>query len=434
MTDFYMDIDTGDDGDNGTTWALAKLTLEGLLAVMSAGDTGWIQGAAADTAAATRTFTSPGTAANPCVITGVIDGTTNEPPIPSDLASTLPLTSNSGAGNDIIANGIATYANVQFTTVDRLNVGGSVKLINGKLTIGGRLVGSGGNVIDFENTIIDLTTTNARLSPNGNSIFNMKGGAFVFTAVTNLVLGSATGKINIVGADISGLTTPIVTSTGGGAKVKIKNCKMPASFTLFTSTPTDLLSSVEVIASSDTTSQAADSSIQDYQYEDAHGSIDAEFTAVRTGGADDSASGAFAYAMTPSANGTLESSQAALKSPWMRVWVAAGSQTLTVYIANDSASTDYLEDEVWCEFYTPDSGDTAQHEQNFDPADERLFTSSTAVTDDTGSTWGTGANNHQKMEATVTPGFEGWAYARLHLAKRQATPDTLFLDPKIAVS
>ncbi|RKZ99889.1 MAG: hypothetical protein DRQ42_06795, partial [Gammaproteobacteria bacterium] len=176
-----------------------------------------------------------------------------------------------------------------------------------------------------------------------------------------------------------------------------------------------------------------DSSIQDYRYEDAFGTIDSEATIVRTGGADDGASGAFSYAMTPKADGTLEGSCAALKSPWLTTWVEGGSQTLTIYICNDTASTDYLEDEVWVEFYTPDSGDTAQHDLTFDPTDH-ILESATTITDDTGSTWGAGGNNHQKLSVTVTTGFEGFAYARLHLAKRQATPDTLYLDPVIVVT
>ena len=57
MADFFMDTDGGSDGNSGTTWP-GKLTFEGLLAVMSAGDRGWIQGASADTAAANRTLTS----------------------------------------------------------------------------------------------------------------------------------------------------------------------------------------------------------------------------------------------------------------------------------------------------------------------------------------------------------------------------------------
>ena len=95
MAFFYMDTDTGDDGDDGTTWALAKLTLEGLLAVMSAGDTGFVQGSAADDTTANRTFTSPGTVVFPCSIVGVVDGTTNTGTsvVVSDLASTLPIIS-----------------------------------------------------------------------------------------------------------------------------------------------------------------------------------------------------------------------------------------------------------------------------------------------------------------------------------------------------
>ena len=188
------------------------------------------------------------------------------------------------------------------------------------------------------------------------------------------------------------------------------------------------------VGCSDTTSQAVGSSIQNYQYSDAFGSIVNESTIVRTGGADDDATGLFSYAMTPNASATLEGSGANLASSWMSVWVAGGATTLTVYIANSSASTDYNQDEAWVEFYTPDAGDTAQHDQTFFPAGARLLDSSTAITDDTGSTWGTGGNNHQKFSATVTTGFEGFAYARLHLAKREASPTTLYLDPAIAVT
>jgi len=258
------------------------------------------------------------------------------------------------------------------------------------------------------------------------------GGSYTFTSAASLVWSASEGQVKFTGVDLSGLTAAIAVS-GSHSEVVIANCKMPSTITKFSATPTTTKSSVTLIASDDSSSIGATSSIQSYEYENAHGTTDIELTAVRTGGADDGASGQFAYAMTPHANAVLEGSGANLSSPWMSVWVIAGSQTFTIYIANDSASTDYNEDEVWCEFYTPDAGDTAQHDQNFDPGNERLFANSTAVTDDIGSTWGTGANNHQKMSVTVTTGFEGWAYARLHLAKRQATPDTLFLDPKIEV-
>lgn len=424
-----MDTDAGSDANNGTTWALAKLTLEGLLAVMSAGDRGWVQGAAVDTGTS-RTLTSPGTLGTPCIITGVVDGTTAEPPTLSDLAITLPeIRATSGT---FALKGHTTYITMFInSTSGFIDHGPGLTLINSKYR-NSSLIFVPNGLTTFINTEVEVTGSAASLFSRGS--FEMYGGTYIFTSAANIVNAGGEGVYTLNGVDLSGLTSAIM----GGATVlgtlRLSNCKMPATFTVWTSPPTNKQTWCEIISSSDTSSQAATSSIQDFQYEDANGTIAAEFTVVRTGGADDGASGAFSYAMTARASATLESSGDTIKSPWMSVWIEAGSQTLTIFIANSSASTDYNEDEVWVEFYTPDSADTAQHEQNFDPGNARLFESSTAITDDTGSTWGTGGNNHQKLSVAVTPGFEGPAYARLHLAKRQATPDTLYLDPLIVIT
>ena len=437
MANFFMDTDAGSDASDGTTWANAKLTLEGLLAVMSAGDSGFIQGAATDTAASSRTFTSPGTNVNPCRLVGVADGTTNEPPVVGDLASATPKISNSVAGSDIIIAGAIDIYNIHITSVDRINLSAatSLSITNGQFTYNERFegVGSGSTAFVLYNSILEPTATGALL--HQHTLF-MYGGSILFTAAADIIRNFSVGSYEFYGVDISGLgsSSSIINGANATATALLSNCSLPATYNLFNGTPTLKNPSVTVLASDNTSSLSSTSSIQEYRYEDLHGSIDLETTAVRTGGADDGATGVFSYAMTPHANATLESSNATLKSPWMAVWLSAGANTLTVHIANDSASTDYLEDEVWVEFYTPDADDTAQHDQNFDPANARLLDSTTIITDDTGSIWGAGGNNHQKLSVTVTTGFEGWAYATLHLAKRQSAPDTLFLDPKIEVS
>lgn len=439
MTFFYMDTDAGSDANNGTTWALAKLTFEGVLAVMSAGDTCFIQGAADDTAGVTRTFSIPGTPINPCHAIGVVDGTTNEGIniVASDLAATLPKIATS-AGN-IATTGSMIYKNLHLSSASRFDSFASANhittIVNGKVTWGERMTVSGGALLNLINAILEINATFAQLITSFYSKVNMIGGSLLVTVTPNgLIRGGATGFMEFTSVDMSGLgTAPIVNNTNTGTSVLIRNCKLPAALTLYGVTNPIPTAKIEVISSSDTTSQGATSSIQDYQYEDIHGTIDSELTAVRTGGADDGARGAFAYAMTPKADATLEGSNATLKSPWMSVWLAGGANTLTVYIANDGA-VDYNEDEAWVEFYTPDAGDTAQHDQTFDPADERLLDSTTTITDDAVSVWGGTAANGQKFSATVTTGFEGFAYARLHVAKRQATPDTVFLDPVIVVT
>jgi len=443
MADFYMVtgggvLTIGSDAQNGTTWALAKLTLEGAYAVMSAGDRLWVQGVNDDTAAATRTFTSPGIITNPCILTGVVDGTTNEPPVLADLAVTLPKIACTGAASDINIAGFATWIALYVSSADRFTLGTNLtmKMVNSKLasTDDVGISGSGNSFLILENTIYEILGASGRLS-QGDA--HMMGGSILFTATASVIDNAATGHglKTFTGVDISGLgTTTFVNQAGGSNIIKIRNCILPAVFNKYSSSPT-LGSTMEVIASSDTTSVGVTSSIQDYEYEDVHGTIDAEFTAVRTGGADDGASGAFAYAMTPSASSTLESSQAILKSPWLGpIWVEAGSQTAKVHIANDGG-VDYNEDEMWTEFYTVDVGDTAQHNQTFNPANTRLFASSTAITDDAVSSWGgTAANGQEMSTGALVYGFEGPIYARVSLAKRQVTPDTVFVDGLIEVT
>lgn len=437
MADFYMDTDAGSDANNGTTWALAKLTLEGLLAVMSAGDTGFVQGAADDTSASARTFSSSGIATNPVRVVGVADGTTNEPPVASDIAVTLPKVSTTSTGT-ISFSLFCDFVNIHFTTA----AADTTISANNNVTFTGCQTSWGVefNLSSFTDTILvdhtfePLTTGDVFRGQGGFADFYNCN--WIFTGGDDLFRSSSNGIFNFFSCDISTIpTNGQIVSNVCAAKIKMSNCKLPSTaFTLASSFAGR--SFIELIGcNSNTSAKGATTSYQDYQYEDIHGSIDLETTAVRTGGADDGASGAFAYAMTPRASATLESSNATLKSPWLGpIWVEAGASTATVYVANDGAG-DYNEDEMWCEFYTVDVGDTAQHDQNFDPADARLFASSTAITDDTGSTWGTGGSNHQKMSTgALTYGFEGPIYARVHVAKRQVTPDTVFLDPLIEIS
>jgi len=434
MADFYMDTDTGSDSDNGTTWALAKLTLEGLLAVMSAGDRGFIQGSATDTAASTRNFVHSGTPQNPCTIVGVADGTTNEPPVVSDLASTLPFIEVTGAGNDIELHGGLVINNLKFDTPDRYyfnDINDSLEFNSCYLVLNGLMTGTGQAEVVFNNSTVEII-----VGYLGTQMY-FNGGAIIFTGADQIVVGySGTGTFEFNGVDLSQGTTGlsyIQDGNGAGATIKLRNCKMPATYSLSVTQLDICTTSIELIGCSDTSSQAIDSSIQDYEYADFWGTVDSETTIVRTGGANDNASGLFSYAMTPHANTTLESSNATLKSPWMSTWVQAGTQTLTVYVCNDGG-VDYNEDEMWVEWLVPDTNDTAQHDLTFSSGNSRLFPSSTANTDDSDSTWGGTGANGQKFELAVNPGFQGEARARLHVAKRQATPDTVYLDPRIAVS
>ena len=331
------------------------------------------------------------------------------------------------------------FSNIHFSNADRTSFSGSDlkwTLTNGKFSLFDRFNITNGTVFDLINSIWELLATTAEINCSGNASFSMSGGSILFTAQGNVIRSVSDGEFLFDVVDVSGISTQgFVEGAGNGLDLLLRNCRIPSVFNLSESaTPVRPGARLRMIGCSDTTSVANTDSIQDYQEETPYGTIDLEQTVVRTGGADDGATGLWSLAMTPYANSTLESSSASLTSPWMAVWVSGGSSiALEVHISNDTASTDRLQDEAHLEWYTPDAGDTAQFDQVFDAGDARLLDSSTAVTDDTGQTWGSGGNNHQKFTNTVTPGYEGWVYARLHVLKRQGTPDTVFLDPVIVV-
>ena len=447
MAYYYMDTDAAGTA-SGLDWTNAVVSLENLLTKMTApGDIGYVMGGSSvDTTAATRTFTSAGTVSNPCKIIGVKTGTTNTGAsvVASDLpirgTDTLAHISNTGASSDIkFDSGYATWSGLHFTSGDQWNMSSKTFLhtfINCELTLADDLILNGDSEhMVWINCEYEPLVAGVDLRLLQRSSLRVFGGGMAATANPTVLLRADAAFAEFTGFDMTNLGNNTIQSPTADGRVSFTNCKTPATFTELGSTPTKSSYSLTMVGcNSNTAAKTSTESFPDYYYGDAFGSIVNHPTIVRTGGADDSASGAFSYAMTPHANATLEGTGANLKSPQMAVWLAGGANTLTVYFCNDSASTDYNEDEVWIEWFTPDAGDTAQHDQTFTPAGAGLLDSSTAITDDTGSTWGTGGNNHQKLSITVTTGFEGWAYARLHLAKRSATPDTLFLDPKIEVS
>lgn len=57
----------------------------------------------------------------------------------------------------------------------------------------------------------------------------------------------------------------------------------------------------------------------------------------------------------------------------------------------------------------------------------------TIVPIDSTSTWAAPAANPQQYDITINPGYEGKLYFRLNVAKPQAVPDSVYLDPMALV-
>src|SRR3990167_9113060 len=98
---YYVRSTDGSDADTGLTWALAKATLVGALAVAAAGERIWVSQAHAETQASAMTLTSAGTEALPVEILCGNDAA--EPP--TALATTATVTTT-GANALSLAGGV----------------------------------------------------------------------------------------------------------------------------------------------------------------------------------------------------------------------------------------------------------------------------------------------------------------------------------------
>ena len=108
-TPIYLRSTDGNDGDDGTTWALAKATLVGSLAVVDVGGTVFVSQVHAETQASNMILTSPGTAADPVEI--ICGNDAAEPP--TAVATTATVTTTGTA--DIVFSGFAYIYGIAFS-------------------------------------------------------------------------------------------------------------------------------------------------------------------------------------------------------------------------------------------------------------------------------------------------------------------------------
>lgn len=458
MTDYYIDTDGGTDGGgNALSWSAADKTLKYSLENRpAAGDRIFMQGAAKDTSAASVTITTiAGTDDDPVFVIGCIDGTTNEPPVGSDYSdkdsANNPEFEVTGATSDFTLAGsdVTHIRGVDITIGRSYTMSSDTWLHCEDLVFTHDVSTSDGLYIN--NNPASLTFKNCDVNayyvyPVNRGGLNFVGGSLTTTA--SFVIAQQGRDTKLWGVELDGTSSHLVQGYGMDGCVRAFHCKFPTSFGLASFNPIQAASAaarnttyVEAIGCSDnTTTKATTSSFQDYEYEDPYGSVLNEATVVRTGGADDGATGGHSLAMTPIANQTYEGSgEAVLYTPWMAVWVEGGARTLTVYTTHDNAGTinrDLYENELSVEFWYPDNGDTAQHTYDPEAGLERHDPNSTSAagTDDTTSTWATYNTYKRSFAISVTPGYSGWAYARARMAYASATPVTAYIDPKIVVS
>lgn len=453
MAIIYCDYAAGLDANNGSTWALAKLTLQAAVTAAGAGGTVYVRTDATptkDTAAANRTLVSPGTILNPVSIIGVKTATTAEPPTNADIAirgtDNLPMFEATGSGNDVsIGTGFTVGVGIAFKAADRFILASSpnhVLLRGSEITFPGRFfLASGGQTFLGIDNDYKVSAGSRFLSDDGAKII-LEGGLLSGTAPDFLFDEAPSGDMKWTGGDLTLLSGQVGMDLSGAktSKFILRNCSLPASFTLAGGSANDHFSYAELISSSDDSGLGSTDSVRAYERHDIHGTCVLELTAIRTGGANDGASGGFSYALTPNVNAPTPP-YFGVQSPMRKIWESGdgAERIIEIFFTHSTGGADSVEGEVVAKFFTPSSSGSAQHDRNDDDDFVEIIPAiPAALTDDTGSSWGAGTENDQKLTLTLSASdvsdFQGPLFYQLQFNQRSGTPDTLYHDPRPVVT
>lgn len=436
----------GLDTDNGSTWALAKATISGALAIAAAGDTIWVSQAHAETSASSVTLTSPGTAALPCKIMCVNDGA--DPPTATATGASVTTTGTTniafGAGHAIwerltfnVGSGSGT-GNFNLTTSPQGHVFEScaINLVN-TATASVINLGAPSSTVQQYARLNNCTYSFGNINQNfvmGRMKTEIFGGSMAATGSipTELFNGNINvgGVIEATGVDMSALGSGkaiVAINTGAPwALYKFMDCKLGASVSLTSGTPVGPGGPEVWFFNCDSGDVHYDFAGRSYE-----GNIDAETTIVMTGGSSDGVT-TYSTKMSPSANVSVIRP---LYSQWIYgpyITSLGSSKTATVEIVCDNASN-LTDAEVWLEM-------TYQGTSGFPLAtyaSDRVATMlATPVAQTTSSvTWtttGLSAPKKQKLQITFTPQEVGVVMGRVAVAK--VSPAVVYVDTQITVT
>lgn len=445
MANIYVRSTDGNDADNGSTWALAKATLSGALAIAVAGDTVYVSQVHAETQATAMTLTSVGTSANPVRILCASDAA--EPP--TALATTATVTTT-GASSLTINGGLYCYG----ITFSAASGAGTAHL---------EIANASGVMQLYESCSLRIASTDAGsyirfgATPAGTVTTRLLNSTFRFGHAFQRVY--AAGNLHIVGGSTAAggssndhfidyfsgkALTALVENydfTNNAAALKVtegdanatasqrvvfRNCKLPASWSgsLVNAAPATPAGTYEMYncASGDTNYAL--------WMESYYGSVRHETTIVRTGGASDGTT-PLSWKMATTANANYP--VGVLKSGELGDWIESvgSSKTVTVEIIHDSV-TALNDDEVWVEVnYLGTSGFPLGINVSDAKANVLAAAAAQTTSSETWTTTGLTNPNKQKLAVTFTPQEKGYYIARVCLAKPSKT---VYVCPKATVT
>ncbi len=266
---------------------------------------------------------------------------------------------------------------------------------------------------------IVLPTASGDMEVVGGTITCRGGGQ------TNLLTGQtgSGGTVEFRGVNISGTVTNLLSSsTSSGPGVLFDQCAMPTYTNVFSTQPTSYYCRVEIRRSTNGTISVP--RVGPDLIADRAGQIAASLARYRTGGANDNQN-ANAYSWEMVANASALAFSSWLETPPIALEVAAGAQTVTLYIASGGTLKD---DEFWIEVLSPSEAGSPTSQAKYQTTKAAYKAAGANITSDGTSTWnGAGVGTAQKVSVSISPTVAGYVVLRGFFAKASGT---VYVDPK----
>lgn len=449
MTDRYVRSTDGSDADSGATWALAKATITGAMAIDVAGDRVFVSQSHAESTAGAVTFSCAGTNGTPSQI--ICGNDAAEPPTAVATTATVTVSTNNALsiGGSLYCYGITficagqTVCNSAGTNNAQVYEQCSFQLT--QAGSGGTWSSAAGNNNAYRTELINCTFKPS----NANNVHIIcgdtviRGGSFLsgsaaLVSVFRPQQDRAHANLDCSAFDFSNLgsTTNLFYGSGiNSGKFVVRDCKLPASWTGL------LVASGLVGPGERFEMYNCDSGDTNYRLwiEDYAGSIKQETTIIRTGGASDGTTG-LSWKMVTSAN--AEWPTVKLESGEIMAWNSTLSAvTATVEIVHDTnvaggqgagTGSRFQDDEVWLEvMYLGSTGFPLGTWIRDCKADVLATAADQADSTETWTTTGLTTPQKQKLSCTFTPAEVGYIVARVVVAKASKT---IYVCPKMTVA
>lgn len=455
MANYYVRSGAAGAAD-GTSWANAYTTITAALSGKTASDTLWVANDHNESTVGAVSLAMP-TAVSTTDGIKILGVNTNSVEPPTGLVSGSPTANIAvGASNSALSiNGFGYIYGINFLggtnnsgacVINILNNAGASGAVLDNVTFqlrtasGSALIqihpsASGSNIdhaVRIYNSSFKFSATgqSIRVGAGRAHLSNMSLNASGSIPTTLFTGGNgAYGDFLIESSDLSGRAfTNLANAAWTGATIlRLRNCKLPSSISIFTGTHTGP-------GGVDVKMHNCDSADTNYRFAEHSwmGSVVQQTgTLVRTGGATDAGGTLYSMKMVGSTNSAATFGQP-LYSPEFSIYntTTGSSKTVTVEILTDTA-TNLKDNEVWLEVnYLGTSG----FPQGTTITD-RVADVMTSAVDQTASsaTWdttGMSNPNKQKLAVTFTPQEKGYIHARVALAKNITT----YVDPMMTIS